>query len=564
MNKKSEWFFSPVRLHGERINKKEENMFKKPSIMAFAVIVLFVVGCPQGEIFKGDLTIYFQAHLDKTITPPEGDTEVDHFRIMGNGPGNNSFDEEVADNTAFTKPNIVAGDWLITIEAHNAGSEVIGVGASTLNVKADMANDVTVFVNPVDGEGTFSLTVSYDDQAAGSPAMSEFTSRGALTSLDGTRTIPLTMNSNETEKRFETSVNVTNGYYTIELEVKRGATIVKKYVDVLWIVTGLSSEGKFEFKYVASTGDIVIRPIVDLNKPLDVSICNSNGTVIVDLLQIDSDQSIAVTAKCASIGDVEYSWYLEGTPVAQGETCSLSGLDAGEYSLMLIAKLADNKCAGSESIIVKVTEAPPAIPTYVPHHDVLLPCSGTGCVVTYTMPSGISIAWSRVTVIGGGGGGDGGYQTYSSGVSAGGCDGGGGGSGCVGIFPNILVPGVTYNLSPGRGGAGGFTGGTNTNYDSNPAGDGVSTSFKGGGYDYTMSGGKGASKGTAGQSCFPGVNGTCWTCYFGSNPPCSPPPIPAGGSNGQAYGNGGQGGRTTGDGSPGQDGAVIIEWQQAP
>jgi hypothetical protein len=548
-------------------------MLKKLSVVALSLIVLIVIGC-QMDLFKqekGSLSIYFEQHIDRTTAPPDEETELSYFTIKGNGPADSFFEESLSDSVILTKQNILAGEWMITVEAYNVKNKIIGSGISYTIVKVGISNDVTIQVNAIKGEGTLSIKINYNDQGLASPAIIDFSAKGTLTPLGGNTPIQLTFSTNTPDKAFESTAVVQNGYYTIELEVKKGSQPVKKYVDIVWILAYFTTNGEFEFKYMQPSNEIVIRPVLDLNKPLDVSISYSpDGPEIVDLLSIYSGDTVSLKAGCNTYEPVNYEWYLDGVlePESNKIAFTLPGLSEGEYTLMLIVKRNDNKCAGSTSITVMVqTPAPPIqvsgyteykVPkTSLPDYSFKL-IDEVRKYLNNPQATIVEVKRIIVTVVGAGGGGAGSYCTSENQSGQYICyyityfPGGGGGAGQLTSPLNYpLDKDTPITVVVGQGGTGGVR-----IYDGSfkPGTPGSESSFGplihavGGHGANNMSGGSGYPAGSPGAGGGTGYSGTC------PSPTVPPYTLGFGGDNGSGYGKGGDGEQN------GQNGYVRIDW----
>lgn len=135
----------------------------KKILISFMVLAAFfaIIGCdtmmsPAGEAY---LTVRVWNSVSRAIGPDNYDNaSIDHYVISAtNGPG-----EEVSVDTSFESADMVLepGDWTITVDAYNVDGVVIGSG-STVATLISGSNTVAITVNPIEGEGTATITLNY-------------------------------------------------------------------------------------------------------------------------------------------------------------------------------------------------------------------------------------------------------------------------------------------------------------------------------------------------------------------------------------------------------------------
>jgi len=317
----------------------------KICIVLFLLVIFALpfLGCvPQKD--KGNLEISF-IELDgaKTLTPSIS-INVDYYIVEGAGPYGESFSKTIY-SSPFEIEYLEHGEWAITVDAYNESGIRVAAGTSSTMIVAGETVSLYIQLSPPDGTGTLSIDIFWDDTVVSNPAI-----QSSLISGGGT-TIPMTASIVSSGHADINEPNLATGYYTCSIQLLDSEVVVAGAVEAVCILDAQETQGEFYFNNPnIPSGDVEIIIDTDLEEPL---IINLSGTVDTFL----HGQTMTVLVDAGTITDVTYSWYINGTYMASGETyITDSGLAPGYYRLDVIGFSADNKRSGSASHTFIVTE----------------------------------------------------------------------------------------------------------------------------------------------------------------------------------------------------------------
>lgn len=267
---------------------------------------------------------------DTSMVPAE-------YRLRGSGPAQTSF-ETATTGGLLDVHDLQIGEWRIEVSAVNGDDLEIGYGAATVMVEAAVRNEIALSVRPLSGTGLLSLTVGWPADQLQAPAIS-----AALTDRDGTsRSLQFESVAAGQAEYHDPAVDA--GYYTLVLQLSEGDSVVAGAVETVRIVRDAHTEGSFRFddlNHPTGTVDIIVAQQMD--QPLEVELSGA-----ADLLPYGGSMSVSASVANAGDAQLQFSWYLNGAPLAQTASVQLGAdLSAGTYRLDVVAFAADGLRSGS-------------------------------------------------------------------------------------------------------------------------------------------------------------------------------------------------------------------------
>ncbi|MCP4137737.1 MAG: hypothetical protein GY754_42630 [bacterium] len=307
----------------------------------------------EGDSTTGSLTIDLStATMGKTIVP-DFDMTPHSYIITGAGPGNFS----VSTQSGSARINgLTPGNWTITVEALNAGSNPIGQGTSAITITAGQASICRVTVTPLSGNGTMSLTVLWNaDIIPGDASGISIETTLALNGGTAIAVAPEDITVNETERTASIVCERAAGYYTVQVTLKADDTPVGNAADVIRVLKdpdGSSHTYTETLAIMPVPGSGGTPVVIDPDLKDEIGISFSGQESILSL-----GQTMSITAAApAETGTIAYTWYLNGSAIATGDSCSFgSDLPEGTYQVVVTAFLPGEERAGSLSHSFEVT-----------------------------------------------------------------------------------------------------------------------------------------------------------------------------------------------------------------
>lgn len=258
---------------------------------------------------------------------PDISMDIFSYTIIGNGPNGASFSEELNDSTTLSKNNLIKGDWTISVEAYNAGTDtsdpvLIAEGEKTITILPAVLNEKSITVTPIIGVGDFELSVSWNE---------------ALT--DPSLTYTLTTASKEAVDRTDTFIisdqqgtlniaDLPNGYYVLEVTLNDNGSPVGYAADSLRIISGQKTSGTLAIS-MDDTGDFELSITPQMDDPFIIELSGGEES-------LTPGSNMTITATPSETVD-SYTWYLNGLKLTGETTSSITlgaDLQEGDYTLM--------------------------------------------------------------------------------------------------------------------------------------------------------------------------------------------------------------------------------------
>jgi len=181
------------------------------SVVLLAVLAL-LCGCPMpgGGKTAGSLSIRITNSIGARTLLPSIDMTAASYTVSGSGPGGASFSQSTAGGS-LTISGLAFGSWTITVNGLNAGGTVIGSGMGSAVVHTGATTEVGITVSPLGGEGTLSLSVSWNGAQVEAPSIEAW-----LMAPSGTP-MSLAFGVEGSRGSFSSSA-IAAGYYTLSLQ----------------------------------------------------------------------------------------------------------------------------------------------------------------------------------------------------------------------------------------------------------------------------------------------------------------------------------------------------------
>ena len=99
---------------------------------------------------------------------------IGSYNISGNGPSGATFSQTgvTAATSTFSQNTLAVGAWTITVDAYNAGQQLIGSGSTAVAIEAGQTAQATVQIVPRSGTGILTINISWTAGLISVPAVS--------------------------------------------------------------------------------------------------------------------------------------------------------------------------------------------------------------------------------------------------------------------------------------------------------------------------------------------------------------------------------------------------------
>lgn len=295
----------------------------------------------------------------KTLLPGT-DMNPASYTISGTGPSSATFTPVTvtAASASATIASLAVGAWTITVQAYNADltPTEIGTGSGTATVTSGGTANVSISVQPLSGNGTLTINMTWPSGVIASPAVV-----ASLTPTTGTAIpIKMTFTVNTTSASY-TSSTIPSGYYTLAISLNDGSTNVAGKTEMVRIVSCQTTSGTYNFTSVNSiTGAVNVNITPSLASPFIVSISGGQSTITPGATET---LTASVTG---SPSGVSYAWYVNG--VSQNTNSATwsggSSWAKGYYIIDVTVISSTGTQAGSGTTSISVVDPTTSIVTY--------------------------------------------------------------------------------------------------------------------------------------------------------------------------------------------------------
>ena len=228
-------------LHG---NEGDPLSVNRP-VFFLILLALVLTSCPtprfSDSLETGSLILFLSSPLKSNTIVPPLDMNIVSYNISGSGPGNASFSQPgvTAATSTFSQNDLAVGEWTITVDAYNAGQQLIGSGSTAVAIEAGQTAQATVQVVPLSGTGMLTINISWTAGLISVPAVS-----ATLTSAGGAAQ-GLTFTFGTNSASYASGNTLSAGYYSLALQVMDGGNAVWGFFDAVRILSGQTTTASF-------------------------------------------------------------------------------------------------------------------------------------------------------------------------------------------------------------------------------------------------------------------------------------------------------------------------------
>ncbi|MFP4067362.1 MAG: hypothetical protein ACLFS5_07645 [Spirochaetaceae bacterium] len=316
------------------------------AVLAVGLLAALSASCDLGLEEPDGAVEVTVGSVSTLVMEPDQSMDVVSFRLLGDGPDGNELDEGLTEGTTRFD-GLESGEWSFEVIGFNESGTDIAVGSAQTEVVAGETASVSITVEPYDGPGTLSVSITWPAEDVTDPAL-----EGELTSSDGTNA---GMSADITGEGTAAIAHgeVSAGYHTLSVQLLDGDTVVAGAAETVRIAQDAETSGTVAFSDVnPPTGDVEIIVDPELDEPLPVTI--EGGA---EELAMGESMTVAADTSNADGAEVSYTWYVNGAYVSQGaETTVGADLEPGSYRLDVVAFTEDGSRSGSASHTFTVTE----------------------------------------------------------------------------------------------------------------------------------------------------------------------------------------------------------------
>jgi len=187
-------------------------MIKNIFVLTAIVMIQACGFAPQIENSGGGIELSIQiADSFKTASPDMPYNSLT-YTIIGEGPGGKTCNAESnSGNNTIKVGNLIPGTWHIIVQAL-FNKAPFGSGEAYVAVSAGLTTDCIISITPDSGEGTFHITVNWDNTLVVNPGIEAVLVRTGYDSITPSFTI--------SSGQAVSSVKLSGGVYTLELAIK--------------------------------------------------------------------------------------------------------------------------------------------------------------------------------------------------------------------------------------------------------------------------------------------------------------------------------------------------------
>lgn len=315
------------------------------AIATTVVFAILVASCqsPTIDNQRGAVHLSIDRMNIKTLEP-EISLVPANYHIAGYGPGGEQFEIDTAEANIQIH-ELVIGKWEIFVSAVNTTNQLIGQGSDTVIVHTGTIEPVSIAISPIEGTGTFDLAVDWNPTDVDIPGV-----EGELMDAFGNAQ-PLSFLVNSGSALSSRGI-VGNGYYTLLVKLVDNDIPVMGAVEVVRIVSGAVTTGKYDFTNINRPGgSISVNITLEMEDPIDIVLAGQQPE-----LTPGASMTLSASAPAESTGIV-YVWYINGASVATGDTIDIgSNLAPGYYRADVTGFTTDGSRAGSATHQFVITE----------------------------------------------------------------------------------------------------------------------------------------------------------------------------------------------------------------
>ena len=141
-------------------------------LVIVALLAVFAGACKDSSTVNlATIAIYLDTGAGfrpMTITP-EMPLEVSEYRVYGSGPASSAFELMTGESTCVVD-ELLPGEWMFGAEGLNSSGEILFAGVTSSTVDRD-TGEITIHLSEPEGEGTLTLTFSWDESLVLNPLL---------------------------------------------------------------------------------------------------------------------------------------------------------------------------------------------------------------------------------------------------------------------------------------------------------------------------------------------------------------------------------------------------------
>ena len=340
-------------------------------LLAIILLIAFTASCENALLNQlnggdtgsdesaetGGITILLASLRAQNLLAPDLDMSVASLTVSGSGPFQESFTETIgASDSSYSKNDLVAGEWTITVEAINATSQIVGRGSATVTVEPGATVQETIDVRPLPADGTLDVAINWPNLT-----VDDATVAGTLVASDETeRTLTFDVSGNSASY----TGSLPSGYYDLFIDLSGTNNRSWTHYVAVRIVEGQTTSGSLDLQLNQESGNLELIVTVDLLNPVDIAITGAPST-----MYYGDTATLDLVLDPPDSGDYSYGrWILNGSPI-DGET--LAGLELSAEQLttgtnVLAARVLGGSSTSAKSLAIEYVDALPEPMVSVP------------------------------------------------------------------------------------------------------------------------------------------------------------------------------------------------------
>ncbi len=306
------------------------------------IITLLASGCTEtSESRTASLTLTLEKNasgveMDTRSVLPETPLQVSYYTITGLGPNDSIFNVSTQDSIT-TIPGLQTGDWQITAYGWNENGFRLISGSTLFSLTPD-SNETSIVLDEFYGAGTVSVLITWDSALTFTP---EFHLYLYPQGGEETEVSPVIAAGSAS---YETSLPA--GSYILRCELFSYGISVAGCVEAVRIADGITSAGNIVLNLDTMKSEISLSLTDITTIPVEGVITGIPVTVVAGI-PIDLTFSSSNVA-AEDIAALSIDWYLDGTYLLTGTTCTITPA-AGPHRVDVLAATSAAGSSGSIS-----------------------------------------------------------------------------------------------------------------------------------------------------------------------------------------------------------------------
>ncbi len=268
---------------------------------------------------------------------------IDHYEVILSGPNDEIENHEADISGIISIDSLVIGEWTINVTAINSDNSPIASGDANVVVVEDQTTNCNIDIIPIEGNGTLSLTITWNVDLAGSAIVI-----GQLES--STDAIPpILFLLDETNNTYEIN-SLPSGYYSLNVTIYDNSVIYGGMSDIVRIVADVTTTSSIDISPTSNVGEINLTITPEMSDPIVIEFSGTMDSIV----QGDSFTINTIV----DTTDVVYTWSLNGPEMLSGAAESSfsipTDLEVGTHRLDVVIFTSDGLRGGSATHFFQV------------------------------------------------------------------------------------------------------------------------------------------------------------------------------------------------------------------